>query len=433
MKFSWLTVTFILITITLVWVSSNISWGKDKWKGILESDARGYYAYLPAPFIYNDLNFQFFDSIEKVKYFDEHYYYDYRVSANGKIINKYWCGTAICELPFFLAAHLFTKVSGGDADGYSKLYPIFINLAAIFYLLAGLLFTYRLLGRFGITEWNKTITVVAILFGTNLFYYTIGEPGMSHVYSFALITYFLYSLKCLEERFSMLHIVTLAIVLALIFLTRPQNSMVLLAVPILFSGKKEFISFLKNLFRRKIAIVLAAAVFLAVASIQFIIYKISCGQIFVDSYPGEKFNFSSPHIIDVLFSYKKGLFVYTPLYLASLFGLIYIFRRSRWQFFSFVFFFFVLTYVLSSWHNWWYGGSFSSRVYVDYLVIFSLSLAFALQYSARKIRIAIISVCVFLVLLCQVQTYQYRYNQIHWDKMTKEKYWDVFLRLDKLN
>ena len=144
----------------------------------------------------------------------------------------------------------------------------------------------------------------------------------------------------------MLHIVTLAIVLALIFLTRPQNSMVLLAVPILFSGKKEFISFLKNLFRRKIAIVLAAAVFLAVASIQFIIYKISCGQIFVDSYPGEKFNFSSPHIIDVLFSYKKGLFVYTPLYLASLFGLIYIFRRSRWQFFSFVFFFFAIVYII---------------------------------------------------------------------------------------
>jgi hypothetical protein len=39
---------------------------------------------------------------------------------------------------------------------------------------------------------------------------------------------------------------------------------------------------------------------------------------------------------------------------------------------------------------------------------------------------------VLLVIVCQIQTYQYRYNQIHWSEMNKEKYWEVFLRIDKL-
>ena len=37
-----------------------------------------------------------------------------------------------------------------------------------------------------------------------------------------------------------------------------------------------------------------------------------------------------------------------------------------------------------------------------------------------------------LIILCQIQTYQYRYTLIHWSDMTREKYWDVFLRVDRI-
>ena len=50
-----------VVSILLIWISSNLNWGKDNWKGMLEADAKGYYAYLPATFIYQDLNFGFFD------------------------------------------------------------------------------------------------------------------------------------------------------------------------------------------------------------------------------------------------------------------------------------------------------------------------------------------------------------------------------------
>jgi hypothetical protein len=37
-----------------------------------------------------------------------------------------------------------------------------------------------------------------------------------------------------------------------------------------------------------------------------------------------------------------------------------------------------------------------------------------------------------LMFVCQIQTYQYRYGEIHWSEMTKDRYWNVFLRIDRL-
>ena len=52
----------------MVIVVSNLAWNKQDWKEIIRVDGKGYYAYLPAVFIYHDLNLGFFDKIEKEKY-----------------------------------------------------------------------------------------------------------------------------------------------------------------------------------------------------------------------------------------------------------------------------------------------------------------------------------------------------------------------------
>ena len=59
--------TIFMIMVIMTLVTSNLNWGKDHWKGIVEADAKGYYAYLPAIFIYKDLNFGFFKKIEEEK------------------------------------------------------------------------------------------------------------------------------------------------------------------------------------------------------------------------------------------------------------------------------------------------------------------------------------------------------------------------------
>jgi hypothetical protein len=138
-------------------------------------------------------------------------------------------------------------------------------------------------------------------------------------------------------------------------------------------------------------------------------------------------------MIKILFSYRKGLFVYTPVAFISLGGLYYIYKKSKLSFFSFLLFFLAITYVFSCWWAWWYGGSFSSRPYVEFLGVFGILLAFLLnEIHPKKWKAYIITLLGFFIVLCQVQTYQFRYYIIHWSLMDKEHYWRVFMRVDQI-
>jgi hypothetical protein len=168
----------------------------------------------------------------------------------------------------------------------------------------------------------------------------------------------------------------------------------------------------------------------AIAGIQLMVYYNQTGALFVYSYEEEGFNFLRPEIFNILFSYKKGLFLYTPLLLIAMFGHVIWFKMQKWQAISSMLFFLSITYFLSSWWNWYYGGSFSSRAYIEYYVFFALPFAIMLQRLSKPYRRVMLGISMVLVLFCQFQTYQYRYMVIHWDNMDKEKYWEVFLNPD---
>lgn len=425
-------IAIILLIMTIV--SSNLNWGKTHWTNVIIADGKGYYAYLPAVFIYKDLNFGFFDEIEKEKYFNENKYYDYRASTkDGKIINKYYCGTALAEMPFFLLAHLGSFLTENEMDGYSKLYPIFINIGALCYLLLGLFFLNALLKLYQVSEGNRAITLIAAVFGTNLFYYVAVEPSMSHIYSFTFITLFFYYAKQYFITYSSKTFLILGILVGMIVLIRPINGLVFFALPFVAGKLSTFKIAFSKLFSQKKPLLLGLLFFLGIVSIQLLIYKISTGNFFVYSYQEEGFNFLSPHFIDILFSYKKGLFLYTPVYLVALSGGYFLWKSNRFEFYTWFGFFCLITYVFSSWWMWYYGGSFSSRVYVDILSLFMVLLGISFQQIMSKLfKRLFLGVIILLILACQIQTYQYRYYQIHWVDMTQEKYWDVFLRIDKL-
>jgi hypothetical protein len=423
-----------LITIMLIMtvISSNLNWGKNHWQNIIKSDGKGYYAYLPAIFIFEDLNFGFFDDIEKEKYYNVNTFYDYRSGSNGKTINKYYCGTALAQIPFFLAAHVLTDFTGGETDGYSKLYTVFISAAALFYLGLGLYFLHRLLMMYDISGVHRIITLTTAVFGTHLFYYTVGEAGMSHVYSFAFINMLLYYSKkhfCSDRN----NVVQIFILLGVITLIRPVNALIIFVFPFMSENIVNLKKGLLKACQKKGVLFMSSCIFISFISIQFIIYKLSTGSFFVYSYLDEGFDFLNPNIINILFSYKKGLFLYTPILLLSISGIYFIFKNSTFEFISIFSFLFLITYVFSCWWMWYYGGSFSSRVFVEYISLFMIMLAIALErIKARFIKTGFIIALLGLTMVCQVQTYQYRYYQIHWSDMNKEKYWSVFLRLDQI-
>lgn len=329
-------------------------------------------------------------------------------------------------LPFFLIAHFLSLLGEQPADGYSYWYPVWINIAAIVYSLLGCWFTYHLLRLKRVNILNSLLVVTAILFGTNLFYYAEVEPAMSHAYSFFVVSWFLYTAtRYFNDRRSG-RLLLMAVLLGLIFLIRPVNVLVVLALPVLADNRGQLTDAVRGIFQQYKALILAIVLLVAVMGLQPLLYKLQVNRWWVYSYGEEGFNFSDPHFWDMLFSYRKGLFVYTPLTLLAIIAGLFNVKYTPWRVFTFLAFFVIITYVLSSWWQWYYGGSFSQRVYIEFFPLFALMLGTGLQSLQGVKRTLVIALMVLLTGFCQVQTYQYRYYDINWSDMNKEKYWEAF-------
>ena len=424
----------LLLVLITAWVAINTSFNKDYKTGKIESDARGYYAYLPAIFIYNDLTFGFINEIEFNKYNNPRKFYKYYNTHEGKIFNKYYVGTAIMLSPFFLIGHAITLTTDLPTDGYSYYYTAMVHVGALFYLLIGLIGLQKLLRAFKYKEWVIGLTLIFILLGTNLFYYVITEFAMSHLYSFTAITWFCFFIwRYFQHPARFAFLLASAALLALIVLIRPINGLIVFVIPFLAGSYENMLAGFTSIFKNVKWLLVAIIIFLLIVSVQFIIYQIGIGSFYLFSYKGERFDFLHPNILKFLFSYKKGFFLYTPMMLVALAGLIPIIRSRRFMFYSAIVFLFLIVYVLSSWEMWYYGGSFSQRVMIDFYVPFAILLAAIIQkVEGAKYKNWFFALLVVLLLINQVQIYQYRRAIIHWSEMTKERYWDVFMRVDRL-
>lgn len=328
-------------------VVSNIRLSKHFWTYSIISDGRGYYAYLPALFLYNDLNFGFYDKVD-AEFTDSHNRADYRVTVNGHTANKYFCGTALLQTPFFLAAKLYGSFSN-DYSGYSKSYVAFMHIGALCWLGFGLMCLRKFLLRYNATPVMATLVCLLILFGTNLFYYAVAEPMMSHVYSFALIAAFLLQANKWMQEGKPLQFTSLAVLLALIILVRPVNGLIVLWLFIEAGSISAFIARIRETVKKPLHVIASVLLFAGILSIQALIWKEQTGSYFIDAYGDEGFRFDSFHFFDFLFSYRKGLFVYVPLTLLALVGLIPFYRQHKMRAMFTGVFLVVVIYILSSW------------------------------------------------------------------------------------
>ena len=121
---------------------------RDREHHFLTWDAYGYYLYLPATFIYHDLDrFQFVES-QHVAHFISGTPYQIRHLEGDRRAPSYTMGLAVLWLPFFLFAHVFALALGFPADGLTLPYQLAIAAASVFYCAVGFWFLRKLLLRF---------------------------------------------------------------------------------------------------------------------------------------------------------------------------------------------------------------------------------------------------------------------------------------------
>jgi hypothetical protein len=117
------------------------------------------------------------------------------------------------------------------------------------------------------------------------------------------------------------------------------------------------------------------------------------------------------------------------MFIASIGILWQIYKKRYFLTFSWLMFFTMITYVMSSWYSWTYSASFGLRVYVDYFTIFIILLALMLNESERLLKIFILLLAVLTIPVNIIQTCQYQNYILPWgDEMTRDKYWKIFLK-----
>ncbi len=398
------------------------------------SDGVGYYDHLPALFIHHDLH-------RKDKPLSTEPQAYERVQALGvpggyvpykdRMVNKYAVGTSVLQSPFFLATYSFQKLKGEVGNGYELVYQKTVFWSTIFYLFIALIFLRKLLRLYDVNSWVIVFLQLVLVFATPVTHYANAEAAFSHIYSLFAITAFLYFARLALTTYGSRALILAGLFFGLTVIIRQVNLLVILLVPFLAGSLEGLISALYHWLSHWKTLLTSIAVGLAVVSLQLITWYLQTGDWVVYSYQGETFNFSDPHFIDILFSYRKGLFVYTPVLLLSLIGVAnWLIRGKQFLAMTWLLFFLTITYVLSSWSSWYFGCSFGLRAYIDHFAVFFIPMGVLLTNVKWIFKLPLMLAAFLCIPLNVIQTVQYREYILHWIDMDKEKYWNVFLETE---
>ncbi|MBK8564049.1 MAG: glycosyltransferase family 39 protein [Saprospiraceae bacterium] len=408
-------------------------------------DVSGYYLYLPAIFIYDDLEKLAFLPGILEKYQPSFAQDQAFPIENGNQVMKYSAGMAVLYLPFFAIGHALAKLTGYPPDGFSLPYQAAIHLGGVLFSILGLWFLRKSLLRY-FPDRTVGWVLLLIALGTNFFNYATFDAANAHAWLFCLMALLTYLTIRYHEQPSMKLALGMGTCIGLAALVRPTEILYAI-IPLLWgvgsmAALRHRLVFFKNNFAHLLAAGLVTA---AIGFLQLAYWKHVSGHWFVYSYGDQGFSFLHPHFLDVFFSYRKGWLVYTPLMVFALMGLL-ISDYGLWISDShgpqsairnpqsaILLFFLLNTWVVCAWDIWWYGGAFGQRAMVQSypLLAFPLAVLLTLQSAIRNPQSAILKLLlVGCVALNLFQTYQAHWGPWEADAMNKAYYWRIFGKVE---
>jgi len=423
---------FILIVILITYFSLYFN-GYTYYSGVnipvIHSDASRYYSYIVSFLILKDLSFN--------KYIENYTEGNIRgfvyYNNTGNYLPKQTIGVAVMVLPFFFIAYLFSMIFSYSMDGISLLFQHAYGLSGIFYGFLGLILLAKILKKF-FTDKVIIFSIIAIIFGTNLFHYLTFESGFSHSFSLFLIILLLYiTIKWYENKEAYRHSLFLGLILGLVTLVRPTN--IIAVFILLFYGitnfkslKERIIFFKENL--HKVAIIIAT--FILSFLPQMIIWKIGSGKWIINPYQDEKLFTFPPHLIEVLFSVRAGLLFWSPILIFSVIGFYYLKKKNNELFFPILIFSILNLLIIASTTRWWYGASFGHRGFVESysLLIFPMASFFS-AVRLKKVKITIFIFGILFICYSLFQMYLFWEAKISADNATFDFYLKKILNLFK--
>ena len=426
-----LLVLFVLMVQVRMWVPN---WDTHNVLAILSWDSMGYYLYLPAHFIYHDLGHQAFAADIMREYGPSSSFYQaFQVpgAPAGQLVMKYTMGLAVLETPFFWLGHWAAGWLGYPQDGFSAPYQVAIAFGGMLYALLGMGLLRRVLLRY-FSDVVVALVLVTLLLGSNFLEYAVFDVAMTHNYLFAGYALLLWGTVRWHERPSGVGAFAIGLTLGLLVLIRPSEA-VAAVVPVLWGvGSLAAIRQKLALLRQRWADVLLLGLGGLLGALpQALYWHWATGHWLFYSYGDQHFSFLKPHLLKVLFSFRKGWLVYSPLLILVLAGFVPLWRRHRGLAVPALAYFLLNLWVVSAWDIWWYGGSLGQRALVQSYAVLGLPWAAAVAWllapgRARLWPAAAAVATVLLIDLNLLQHWQIQNSIIDAEDMNRRYYFAIF-------
>lgn len=411
-------------------------WNKGYTEATISWDVSGYYYYLPATFIYQDLeHLSFKDQILQQYRPTGDFQQGYQL-PNGNFVLKYSCGQAILYAPFFFVAHAYASWSGQyPADGFSLPYQFMIAFGSLLVAFLGLFVLRRVLLRY-FSDQSTAITLLLLVLGSNYLEYASITGAMTHNYLFTLYALLLASTIRFYEKPGYRAALGIGVIIGLAALVRPTEIMTAL-IPVLWgirpdlrtSIAEKLLFFKSNLPK----LTLAVATCILIGSLQLIYWKSVSGDWLVYSYGDEQgFDWFSPHIWEGLMSYKSGWLMYSPMMVFSLIGFRHLYKQQKPLFLTALIYSVLFIYITFAWNIWWYGGSLGQRAMVQVYPVLALPIAAFVEavHKTRFWKYVFAALSLLFVYLNLWWTHQAHLGGLFMvEEMNGAYYWNVVGRL----
>lgn len=397
----------------------------------IQSDGWGYYLQLPAIFVYGDPHLAFLNRPGLPPEIAFYHFPDgswQGLSAHGAgYLDKYAFGPAVLQLPFFLVASAVSHVQYAAVNGFERAFQIANAVSGAFYFGLGSLVLYRACRlRYEVLPSALAVGLAGV--ATNLLFYASFDGAFSHIYGFCVLSGVVHLTVRRAQSHELPTLPAFALfgfLMGLAVMVRPTNA---IYAPL-------FVVFARGVPPARVIAggacgVLASAV---AASPQMILWYVTTGRPIYYSYVGEGFNFGSPELRNYLFSIRKGVFFWHPLYLLMIAALPWQFPQRRLE--TAVSLLVVLSglYLGASWGDYTFGDSFGSRQSVELLPILTVPFAGTMaRLMSVRWRSAAAALAAVLVALNAVHFAGYALGRLPHNNATRVSYlnfWATTLRL----
>lgn len=413
----------ILITRILTLTSNELSW-----------DVFGYYIHLPAFFIYHDYGLNNTSWIYDLmgKYPLTGTLYQLSTGPENNPIFFFLMGMAIFYLPWFAIAHVLVQFSGYPADGFSLPYQYSLAVGAVVYTIIGLIYLRKILIYF-FNDNTAAIVLAIIVLATNYFHFmTIKNLETANIL-FLMVTLITWNTIQWHNNFKLKNLIAISAFIVLAALSKPSEVIITL-LPLLWGvyDKQSLKNKLNLIAKYKSQVFIALIIAVLIALPQVIYWYKETGRLLYDSYknPGVGLDLDSPHIFNVLFSFKKGWLIYTPVMIFAILGFFPMYKKNRGVFTPILVYSLIAFYIISSWTEWWYGASFSIRPMITLYPLLAIALGYFINYllqlKSRTVISGIAVVILFFLALNLFQTWQLKHYIIEPYRMTQKYYFAIF-------